>query len=402
MNKLKKLAEYCLNCPVKPCTKGCPLKNDIPSFIKLAKNGDFLKAFRVLSETTVLSSICGRICPYERQCEGNCVRRLKGDPVQIGEIEAFIGDKALKKNYSLFSELKEENGKKVAVVGSGPAGLSCAAFLRKLGYQVTIYEKYDYLGGLISHGIPDFRLDRDICNKTFRKIIDLGIEVKFNFELGKDISLNSLRKNYDAVFLAFGANVSKIPSIKGKNLDNVYGANEFLESKIKLDLKGKNVIVVGGGDTAMDMARVAKRFGADVLVVYRDEEKMMKASKKEIVIAKQEKVELLFNTNVKQIISTGNKYKAYLITNDGYKFIYPVNYVFFAIGSKPFEKLTKKLGIKIDVNGYIKTDKNQMTSLSGVFAGGDIIKEENTVAFAAQSGKMAAYNIDLYLKKIDK
>lgn len=402
MNKIKKLVDYCLNCPVKPCKKGCPLRNDIPSFVKLAKEGNFLEAFSVLSETTVLTSICGRICPFERQCEGNCVRRLKGEPVQIGEIEAFIGDKAMKENYPLFSDMIENNGKKVAVVGAGPAGLSCAAFLRKLGYEVTIYEKHNYLGGLITHGIPDFRLDRSVCDKTFKRIINLGIQVKFNLELGKDISLKQLRDEYNAVFLAFGANVSKIPSIKGKNLENVYGANEFLESKRKIDLKGKNVIVVGGGDTAMDMARVAKRFGGDVLVVYRNKEKMMKASKNEVAIAKKEKIEFMFNSNVKQIIADENNYKVYLITNDGYKFIYPVDYVFFAVGSRPLERLTKKLGIKIDVDGYIKTDKNQMTSLSGVFAGGDIIKEKNTVAFAAQSGKMGAYNIDLYLKKIDK
>ena len=312
MNKIKKLVDYCLNCPVKPCKKGCPLRNDIPSFVKLATEGNFLEAFSVLSETTVLTSICGRICPFERQCEGNCVRRLKGEPVQIGEIEAFIGDKAMKENYPLFSDMMENNGKKVAVVGAGPAGLSCAAFLRKLGYEVTIYEKHNYLGGLITYGIPDFRLDRGVCDKTFKRIINLGIQVKFNLELGKDISLKQLSDEYNAVFLAFGANVSKIPSIKGKNLENVYGANEFLESKRKIDLKGKNVIVVGGGDTAMDMARVAKRFGGDVLVVYRNKEKMMKASKNEVAIAKKEKIEFMFNSNVKQIIADENNYKVYL------------------------------------------------------------------------------------------
>lgn len=402
MSKFKDLVNYCLNCTVKPCRKGCPLENDIPKFIKLAKDGDFLEAFSVLGETTVLSSICGRICPFDRQCEGNCVRRLKGEPVQIGKIEAIIGDKAIQEDYPIFRNMKEINGKKIAIVGAGPSGLTCAAFLKKLGYSVTIYEKYDYLGGIISHGIPDFRLDKKICDQTFKRILDLGIEVKFNKELGVDISLKELKKNYDAVFLGFGANKSKIPNIKGKNLCNVYGANEFLESKQKLDLNGKNVIVVGGGDTAMDMARVAKRFGGDVLVVYRNKEKMMKASKNEVAIAKKEKIEFMFNSNVKQIIADENNYKVYLITNDGYKFIYPVDYVFFAVGSRPLERLTKKLGIKIDMDGYIKTDKNQMTSLSGVFAGGDIIKEKNTVAFAAQSGKMAAYNIDLYLKKIDK
>lgn len=399
MSKFKDLVNYCLNCTVKPCRKGCPLENDIPKFIKLAKDGDFLEAFSVLGETTVLSSICGRICPFDRQCEGNCVRRLKGEPVQIGKIEAIIGDKAIQEDYPIFRNMKEINGKKIAIVGAGPAGLTCAAFLKKLGYSVTIYEKYDYLGGIISHGIPDFRLDKDITLKNLNRIVDLGIEVKYNFELGKNITLKELKKEYDAVFLAFGANVSNMPQIKGKNLSNVYGANELLESKKALDLKNKNVIVVGGGDVAMDMARTAKRWGGNVLVVYRRDENKMKADINQINLAKEEKVELLFNTNVKQIIKKENISKAYLVTNDGFKFIYPCDYVFFAIGSKPNEKINKKLGLKLDVDGYIKTDKKQMTSMKGVFAGGDLTGTERTVAYAARSGREAAYNIDLYLTK---
>ncbi|HIU11705.1 MAG TPA: FAD-dependent oxidoreductase [Candidatus Onthocola stercorigallinarum] len=399
MSKFKDLVNYCLNCTVKPCRKGCPLENDIPKFIKLAKDGDFLEAFSVLGETTVLSSICGRICPFDRQCEGNCVRRLKGEPVQIGKIEAIIGDKAIQEDYPIFRNMKEINGKKIAIVGAGPAGLTCAAFLKKLGYSVTIYEKYDYLGGIISHGIPDFRLDKDITLKNLNRIVDLGIEVKYNFELGKNITLKELKKEYDAVFLAFGANVSNMPQIKGKNLSNVYGANELLESKKALDLKNKNVIVVGGGDVAMDMARTAKRWGGNVLVVYRRDENKMKADINQINLAKEEKVELLFNTNVKQIIKKENISKAYLVTNDGFKFIYPCDYVFFAIGSKPNERINKKLGLKLDVDGYIKTDKKQMTSMKGVFAGGDLTGTERTVAYAARSGREAAYNIDLYLTK---
>lgn len=399
MSKFKDLVNYCLNCTVKPCRKGCPLENDIPKFIKLAKDGDFLEAFSVLGETTVLSSICGRICPFDRQCEGNCVRRLKGEPVQIGKIEAIIGDKAIQEGYPIFRNMKEINGKKIAIVGAGPSGLTCAAFLKKLGYSVTIYEKYDYLGGIISHGIPDFRLDKDITLKNLNRIVDLGIEVKYNFELGKNITLKELKKEYDAVFLAFGANVSNMPQIKGKNLSNVYGANELLESKKALDLKNKNVIVVGGGDVAMDMARTAKRWGGNVLVVYRRDENKMKADINQINLAKEENVEFLFNTNVKQIIKKENISKAYLVTNDGFKFIYPCDYVFFAIGSKPNEKINKKLGLKLDVDGYIKTDKKQMTSMKGVFAGGDLTGTERTVAHAARSGREAAYNIDLYLTK---
>ena len=399
MNNIKKMINYCLNCPLKPCQKRCPLENDIPSVIKLAKEGNFLKAFRVLNETTVLASICGRICPSLKYCEGNCIRRLEGESVKIHNIEAYIGDKFLKKKYALFSDIKDFNGKKVAIVGSGPSGLSCAAYLRRLGYAVTIFEKHDYLGGLIIHGIPEFRLDRKICDLTFKKIIDLGIEVNYGFELGRNPFLRNLRKEYDAVFLGIGANVSKFPNIKGKNLENVYGVNNFLESFKKLDFYGKSVVIVGGGNTALDMAFIARKNGANVLVVYRKNK--MKAFKDDVSLAFNEKIDFIFNTEVKQIISNDNNYKVYLINKDGYKFIYLADYVFFAIGSIPDNKLVKKLGLKLDINGYIKTDKNQMTSLEGVFAGGDIINEEKSVAKASFSGKCAAYNIDLYLKKID-
>ena len=399
MEKFKYLVNYCLNCPTKPCKKGCPLGNNIPDFIKAAKDGKFLDAFNILSETTVLSSVCGRICPFSRQCEGNCVRKLKGEAVQIGEIEAYIGDIAIRNNFLLFSEMQKSNGKKVAIVGAGPAGLTCAAFLKKLGYDVTIFEKYDYLGGIISHGIPNFRLDYNVALECFKRIINLGIKVEFNKELGNNLSLKVLKKKYDAVFLSFGANKSKLPKIKGKNLSNVYGANEFLESRKKIDFTGKNIIVVGGGDVAMDMARTARRWGGNVLVAYRRNEKDMKADSEQINFAKEEKIEFIFNTNVKQVIKNKNMYKAYLTTNDGFNFIYPCDYIFFAIGSKADEKITKKLGLKLDMDGYIKTDKKLMTSMDGVFAGGDLIREENTVAFAARSGRDAAYNIDLYLTK---
>ncbi len=399
MNNIKKMINYCLNCPLKPCQKRCPLENDIPSVIKLAKEGNFLKAFRVLNETTVLASICGRICPSLKYCEGNCIRRLEGESVKIHNIEAYIGDKFLKKKYALFSDVKDFNGKKVAIVGSGPSGLSCAAYLRRLGYAVTIFEKHDYLGGLIIHGIPEFRLDRKICDLTFKKIIDLGIEVNYGFELGRNLFLRNLRKEYDAVFLGIGANVSKFPNIKGKNLENVYGVNNFLESFKKLDFYGKSVVIVGGGNTALDMAFIARKNGANVLVVYRKNK--MKAFKDDVSLAFNEKIDFIFNTEVKQIISNDNNYRVYLINKDGYKFIYLADYVFFAIGSIPDNKLVKKLGLKLDINDYIKTDKNQMTSLEGVFAGGDIINEEKSVAKASFSGKCAAYNIDLYLKKID-
>ena len=398
MEKIDSLVDYCLNCLAKPCKKGCPLGNDIPSFIKAAKDGKFLDAFNILSETTVLAAICGRICPFRQLCEKNCIRSLKGEPVQIGKIEAYIGDKFLESDYPLFSNVLKDNGKKVAIVGAGPAGLSCAAFLRKLGYDVTIFEKYNYVGGIISHGIPSFRLSKEIALKSFSKIMDLGIKICFNKELGRNISAGKLRRKYDAVFLSFGANVSKIPNIKGKRLPNVYGANEFLESHKELEFHNKNVIIIGAGNVAMDMARTARSYGANVLVVYYRAQKDMKADSSLYKDALGEGIDFLFNTGLKQIIKDKHNYRSYLVTNEGLRFVYPCDYVFFAIGSKADLKVTKKLGLKLDLNGYVKTDKNLMTSTAGVFAGGDLIGQERSVAKAAWSGKEAAYNIDLYLK----
>lgn len=217
--EIKEKAEYCLGCKTKPCRKGCPLENDITEFIKSIKEEDYEKAFEVLSETTVLESICGRVCPQKTQCEGNCVRGIKGKPVSIGELEKFIGDMAIKENYQIIEKEKiKKNGKKVAVVGGGPAGLTCSAFLAKMGYSVTIYEKYNYLGGILKHGIPEFRLPKDILENTINRIIDLGIDVKFNQELGKNINIEELSNEYDAVFLAIGANVSTKMNIPGEDL----------------------------------------------------------------------------------------------------------------------------------------------------------------------------------------
>ena len=208
MEKIKEKADYCLSCIIKPCaTKGCPLHNNIPDFIKQIKEENYDKAYKILCQTTVLPGICGRICPHFKQCQKSCVRGIKGEPVSIGELEAFVFDKEMEKGESLFKswkdEIKEKNGKKVAVVGGGPAGLTASAFLSKNGAEVTIYEKYDYLGGLLMHGIPEFRLSKEIVKQTVENILELGIDVKYNQELGKNLKLKDLEKEYDAIFLGF-------------------------------------------------------------------------------------------------------------------------------------------------------------------------------------------------------
>ena len=235
----------CLNCKMKPCSlKGCPLNNNIPDFIRAIKEEKYEKAYEILTETTVLPSICGRICPHFKQCMGSCVRGIRGKPVEIGALEAFVGDMAIKNNYKI--KKQKLNHKKIAIIGGGPAGLTAAAFLAKNGNNVTIYEKYNYLGGLLVHGIPEFRLPKEIVKKSIDKILELGINVEYNQELGKNLNLKELEKKYDNIILAFGANISSKMKIEGENLYGVYGANELLEFGKHPDYTGKTVIVNGG------------------------------------------------------------------------------------------------------------------------------------------------------------
>ena len=265
IENLDEKLNYCLNCKVKPCSlKGCPLNNNIPSFIQALKKEDYLSAYKILSETTVLPGVCGRICPHEKQCQGSCVRGIKGEPVSIGNLEAYVFDKTHEKGYSLKEcyENKEIKDKNVAVIGGGPAGLTCAAFLAREGVQVTIYEKYDYLGGLLMFGIPEFRLPKKIVGSTVKDILDLGIKVEYNKELGKNLELKDLENKYDAIFLGIGANCSSKMGIDGEDLKGVYGGNELLEYNLHPDYKEKKVIVVGGGNVAMDCARTIKKMGA--------------------------------------------------------------------------------------------------------------------------------------------
>ena len=305
---IQKYTEYCLNCVVKPCSKkGCPLNNDIPAFIKQVKEENVKEAYKILSKTTVLGSVCGRICPHFKQCEGSCVRGIKGEPVQIGEIEAYVFDEALNnKWYKELEKTEELKGKKVAVVGGGPAGLTCSAFLARSGAEVTIYEKYGKLGGILEHGIPDFRLSKDVLENTIESILSLGINVEYNKELGKNIALQELEKSYDAIFLSFGANIPSKTNIEGEDLEGVFGGNSLLETGKHPDYTGKKVAVIGGGNVAMDCSRKIKRLGADkVYVIYRRAEKQMPAEIKEIAEAKEEGIEFLFQNNIVKIL--GNK-----------------------------------------------------------------------------------------------
>ena len=408
-------AQYCLNCKVKPCSsKGCPLQNNIPEFIKQMKDKNYKKAYEILSETTVLQGVCGRICPHEKQCQGSCVRGIKGKSVSIGELEAFVFDHMINDNNSLvdcYSKQIEEknNNKKVAVIGGGPAGLTAASFLARKGINVTIYEKYDYLGGLLVHGIPEFRLGKDIVKKTVEKILALGINVKYNKQLGKNLSIEELKNKYDAIFISIGANRSSKMGVEGEELEGVFGGNELLEYNLHPDYKDKTICVVGGGNVAMDCARTIKRLGAkNVKVIYRRSREQMPAENKEIEDATKEGIEFLYQNNIVKI--NGEKkvdgvelIKTKLESKEGEDRLVPVNiensnynidtdYIVMALGSEP-EEFVKNLGLQLDKWGNIKINDNYQTSDSKIYAGGDIAGVKRSVAWAARSGREAANSI---------
>ena len=414
MEEIKEKANYCLNCPVKPCSnKGCPLNNNIPEFIKAVKEEDIKKAYEILSETTVLESVCGRICPHMKQCEGSCVRGIKGEPVSIGDLEAYVGDVAIKNNYKISEINRENKNKKIAIVGGGPAGITASAFLLKKGFSVTLFEKYNYLGGLLVHGIPEFRLPKNIVKNTIQKVIDLGLEVKYNYELGKNLSLNELEKDYDAIFLSYGANITTKMGVEGEELDGVYGGNQLLEYKNHPDYKGKSVAVIGGGNVAMDCARTIKRLGAEnVKIIYRRGEEQMPAETKEIQEAKEEGIEFLFQNNIVKIIGKNKVEKLELIKTElvqkegetrkvpinieNSNYVIDIDYVVMALGSMP-ESFTMDLGLILNKYGYIYIDENYQTSNKKIFAGGDIAGCKSTVAWAARSGREAANKITQFL-----
>lgn len=434
----EEIRKYCLSCKNKPCSNnGCPLNNNIQEFIH---EEDAKKAYEILCKTTVLPAICGRICPHEKQCQGSCIRGIKGEPVSIGKMEAYIGDTSIRENYKIPKSIDTNlTSKKVAIVGGGPAGLTCAAFLAKSGVQVKIYEKHNELGGILTHGIPDFRLPKDVVTNSIEKILELGIKVELNKELGKEIKMQDLIKENDAVFVSIGANVPAKMNIEGENLEGVYGGNSLLENNTHPSYINKKVAIIGGGNVAMDSARTIKRLGAkEVYVIYRRAEEQMPAEKKEIEAAKNEGIEFLFQTNITKIIGEKNNeenlnqiengieisnkqstlmtervrkiecIKTKLVQKEGETRLSPVNvegsnylmdidYVVMATGSKPEEAVIQQF--EKNKWGYIQVNENMQTSIPKVFAGGDIVGEKATVAWASRSGREAAKNIISYLKK---
>ena len=406
LNKIKKQAQYCLNCKNKPCMSGCPLQNNIPDFIKYIKEEKYEEAFRVLSDTTIFESICGRICPQKSQCEGNCLRGVKGESVHIGELEAFAGDYALE-NIDIKIEEAKDNCKKVAIIGSGPAGLAASYYLSTRGYKIDIYEKHSKLGGLLRHGIPEFRLEKVILDKWLEKyILNKNVTIYTNVELGKDIFIEDIKKEYDAIVLAIGSNVSSKMNIPGEDKEFVLGGNELLEYRNIPDLKEKSVVVIGGGNVAMDTSRTIKRLGAkEVKVVYRRAEKQMPAERKEIEDAKKEGIEFLFLTNMievfdgkiecvkTQLIKKEGETREYPVNVEGSNFFVDTDFVILAVGSITDKKIIDKLGLETNKWGNIKLDENYKTSDEKIYAIGDVAGVKQTVAWAARSGFECAKNI---------
>jgi len=420
MNELiKEKANYCLNCKKPQCRIGCPLGNNIPDFIEQIKQENYEKAYEILCETTVLPAICGRVCPHQKQCQGKCIRGIKGEAVSIGELEKEIGDRALNNDDSLLKCFVKKGmpektlDKKVAIIGGGPSGLTAAAFLRKYGYDVTIYEKQKDLGGILKRGIPEFRLEKSIVEKTINQILSLGIKVETEKELGVNLNLEDLQNSYDAIFISIGANIPKKMGIEGEELEGVYGGNLLLEKQNHPDYTNKKVAIIGGGNVAIDCARTINKMGAkEVTIIYRRSEAEMPAEEKEIKEAKEEGVKFLFQTNIVKILGN-NKVekveciKTELIQKEGEtrkvavniensNYLINMDYVVMALGGSIDNKSIEKNNIKIE-NKYIEIDQNYQTSIQNVFAGGDVTGQVATVAWAASDGRNAAEKIKEYL-----
>lgn len=411
MNNIKKEIDKCLNCKNTPCKFGCPLGNDIPKFIKYMKEENYQKAYFILSKTTVLGALCGLICPKDNQCERMCIKVLDKNHVKIGYLESYLSKLALKNNYKIYSPKKTKYN--VLVIGAGPSSLSCAAFLRRNKIAVTIIEKHNYLGGLLVHGIPEFRLSKKLVKEVTNSIINLGIDVIYNQELGVDFHINDVIDKFDAIYIGIGSNISNKLNIDNENLENIYGGNELLENKIDLDLKNKNVIVYGCGNTAMDIARTMKRNGANVTIIYRKDTSHMSASIKEYSDTLNDNINFLFNTKIIKIIGNKkidsieviktklkkDKEKEVLTEIKNTNYIIKCDYLIKAIGSHPNKKIIDELNLKLDENGLIDIDGNGRTSNPKIFSGGDIAGVKKTVAWASRSGRNAAYKIIEYLKE---
>ena len=416
-------AQRCLNCKNMPCVSGCPVNIHIPEFIKKVAEHDFEGAYQVIAQSSSLPAVCGRVCPQETQCEGKCVRGIKGEPVGIGRLERFVADWH-NAHATVATITAPKNGHKVAIIGSGPAGLTCAGDLAKLGYDVTIYEALHLAGGVLVYGIPEFRLPKALVQKEIDNIRKLGVKIVTNAVVGRAMTVEELlEEGNDAVFVGSGAGLPNFQKIPGESLCGVYSANEFLtrinlmraytfpehDTPVKV---GQRVAVIGGGNVAMDAARCARRLGADVSIVYRRSEAEMPARKEEVHHAKEEGIHFRMLTNPKAILGDENGFVRAMtcvemelgepdergrrrpVPKPGSEFDLPVETVVVAIGNSPNPLIKKTTpDLPTETWGGITTDEHGRTGKKHVYAGGDAVTGAATVILAMGAGKKAAQAI---------
>jgi glutamate synthase (NADPH/NADH) small chain len=421
-------AERCLNCKNKPCVGGCPVAIDIPAFIMKIKERDFEGAYQIISQSSALPAVCGRVCPQETQCECKCVRGIKGEPVAIGRLERFVAD--WHNAHATEAPVKpESNGHKCAVIGAGPAGLTCAGDLARMGYEVTIFEALHLAGGVLVYGIPEFRLPKKIVQREIDNLKALGVKVETNVVIGRTIEIDELfAMGYESVFIGSGAGLPNFMNIPGENLKGVYSANEFL-TRVNLmkaylphsdtPIKDcKNVAIVGGGNVAMDAARSAKRLGAEnVYIVYRRGMSELPARKEEVEHAEEEGIIFKTLTNPIEVLGDEHKFVTGIkcvemelgepdasgrrrpLVKPNSEFTLDVDCVIMSIGTSPnplIRNTTK--GLETNKWGCITADENGLTSREGVYAGGDAVTGAATVILAMGAGKTAAKAMDEYIR----
>lgn len=399
-------ANYCLGCKARPCSKACPMHTGIPEVIAKVKESKFKEAYDILIENNLFSHVCSLVCPQEDQCQGSCVRGVKGEPTKIGRIEKFVNEWAFENDIKPEIKVSNESSKKVALIGSGPASLSCSYELAKRGIKSTIFEKEDILGGILVYGIPDFRLDKKIIDRIIDVLKNMGVEFKLDAELGKNISIHDLKEEYDYVFVGIGAEKPSIYKLSDENLQNVYDSDEFLKAynyHKPINKLGK-VVVIGGGNVAMDTARAAVHMGAkEVSILYRRDREHMPAREIELEEALLDGVKFKELTRVESANSENGKIKSVHCVKtkivDGKavdtdeEFDYEADTVVFAIGLKPNKELLFSQNLRLTEFGTIEVDENGQTSIENVFAGGDVVDNKSVVCKALASGKKAALSI---------
>ena len=423
-------AKRCLQCKKPLCMQGCPVAIDIPAFIKKITERDFRGAAEVIARSSALPAVCGRVCPQESQCEGKCVRGIKGEPVSIGKLERFVADWS-RENGFVPAAPEKTNGKKVAVIGSGPAGLTCAGDLAKMGYEVTIFEALHEPGGVLTYGIPEFRLPKDtVVRAEIENVKKLGVKIETNVIIGKSVTIDELmeEEGFQAVFIGSGAGLPKFMGIPGENANGVFSANEYLtRSNLMKAFRddydtpiaaGKKVAVVGGGNVAMDAARTALRLGADVHIVYRRSEAELPARVEEVHHAKEEGVVFDLLTNPVEILTDENDWVKGMVVRKmelgepdasgrrrpveipGSDYTIDVDTVIMSLGTSPNPLISSTTeGLEINKRKCIVAEaENGQTTKKGVFAGGDAVTGAATVILAMEAGKAGAKGIDEYLK----